>query len=115
MNSTEIKALVIPKLVIANGAAYLTQYKELDNGGLELTNCFALGAPQQISDKDVAEYIGAAFADKLTNSKIGANSSWFATDLDDDLSLAWETSKLKIQRAIITAPVNLVLEAFKSS
>jgi hypothetical protein len=72
-----------------------------------------LGTPSEIGNTELDNYISENYQGKLTDVKLGNNTSWTQTELDGTLKLSWQVSQLKLQQAIEVAPINLVLAEFR--
>lgn len=108
----DLTKLPMPQLIVANGVAYLGQVKEGDTISVEYG--MALGSPADINSTHLDAYIVAAFSGKLSNTKIGNNSAWQANELDEDLTVSWNISKLKMDQAIAKSPIDAVVATFNS-
>lgn len=109
----DIKTLVIPALIVANGVAYLGQVIE-DKSKVTIKDALPLGTPGSITKDHLNAYMVAAYSGKLTTTNIGANSPWSTTDLDADLTISWQIAQLRMEQAILTAPINAVVQTFQN-
>ena len=108
----DIKTLVKPDVIVANGVAYLGTSETVEGKTL-IKEGLLLGKPEALTKEHLKAYCAAAYSETLEEMEFNSSCPVSSSKLSKDLDINWKIVLLQLEQAIATAPNDVVVQKFK--